>query len=91
MDNAAKRLAVTSQPAVGNRARVRKPAAESRCIELFTLLRLLMVEYRDEQAARYGGMLVWMRYECGCTVSGYCDNSMREKVWRRHKRGMQAT
>ena len=47
-----KRLAATSQPPGGQRMRMRKPAQETRCIDVFVLLRMLLMEYREEQAAR---------------------------------------
>lgn len=52
LDGHLKRLATTSVPPNAARGRVRKPAQETRCIDLFVLLRLLMMEYREEQAAR---------------------------------------
>ena len=44
------RLSQTSTPKI--RQRVRKPAPETRCVDLFLVLRMLIVEYREEQAHR---------------------------------------
>ncbi len=44
------RLSQTATPKV--RQRVRKPAPETRCVDLFLVLRMLVVEYREEQAHR---------------------------------------
>ncbi len=45
-----RRLTQTAVPKV--RQRVRKPVPETRCVDLFLLLRVLVMEYREEQAHR---------------------------------------
>lgn len=50
LDSVLMRVAATASPK--NRQRVRKPAPETRCVDLFLLFRLLLTEYRDEQAQR---------------------------------------
>jgi hypothetical protein len=55
-DGLLNRLSATATPKV--RQRVRKPVPETRCVDLFLVLRMLIMEYREEQAHRCVGRAV---------------------------------
>jgi hypothetical protein len=50
MEGYLNRQTATASPK--GRLRVRKPAPEVRCIDLFVYLRVMLLDYREEQAQR---------------------------------------